>query len=242
MTSPRSEIDRLHAGEDSRASGFGTAVKQVFKAVAIVTGLVITVLPALTCRVESWFSDRDEWFLFWAQTLALIPGVPGKYLRKCFYFLTLQSCSLDSDFGFMSYFNDPKAEVGKGVYIGFAAGVGKVSIGAGCLVGSRASLLNGGSQHRHGPDGKLTPFDRASARRIRIGKHTWIGEGAIIMADVGNQCIVGAGSVVSEPVPDGCLVAGNPARFIRRLIEEPRDATGSETYGDRHCDPKSRRY
>jgi acetyltransferase-like isoleucine patch superfamily enzyme len=40
------------------------------------------------------------------------------------------------------------------------------------------------------------------------------------MADVGSRSIVGAGSVVSTSVPDGCLVAGNPARFLRRLVEE----------------------
>lgn len=207
-------------------------MKRFFKAVAIAIGLAITALPALTHRAESCFSDRDEWFLFWAQTFALVPGLAGKYLRKCFYFLTLQSCSLDSDLGFLSYFNNPGAEVGKGVYIGLAVGVGKVSIGDGCLLGSRVSLLSGGSQHQHSPDGQLTPFDRASAPRIRIGKHTWIGEGAIIMADVGNHCIIGAGSVVSMPVPHDCLVAGNPARFIRRLTEEPRNAADSATDDD----------
>jgi acetyltransferase-like isoleucine patch superfamily enzyme len=120
----------------------------------------------------------------------------------------------------MSYFNDRRAEVGSRVYVGFGVGLGLVSLGEGVLIGSRASVLSGGSQHEHGPDGHLTPFHRSSARHVRIGPETWIGEAAVVMADVGSRCIVGAAGVVSRPVPDGCVVAGNPARFIRRTSEE----------------------
>jgi acetyltransferase-like isoleucine patch superfamily enzyme len=39
------------------------------------------------------------------------------------------------------------------------------------------------------------------------------------MADVGHDAIVGAGSVVTKPVPPFAIVAGNPARLIRRRNE-----------------------
>ena len=45
------------------------------------------------------------------------------------------------------------------------------------------------------------------------------GEGAVVMANVGAQCMVAAGAVVSSPVPDGIMVAGNPARFVRKVAE-----------------------
>lgn len=37
--------------------------------------------------------------------------------------------------------------------------------------------------------------------------------------EIGDGCIVGAGSVVTRSVPPGCIVAGNPARILRRGIE-----------------------
>jgi acetyltransferase-like isoleucine patch superfamily enzyme len=194
-------------------------VKSVLKGLGIAVGLAVVALPALTCRAEAWLSGRDDIFVFWGQFFALSPGLPGKYLRKCFYFLTLRSCSLRCDLGFLSYFSDRRCEVGRGAYVGFGVSVGLASLGDGCLVGNRSSIINGGWQHTLGSDGRLTPFDPSSAPRVRIGEETWIGEGAIVMADVGSRCIVGAGSVLSVPVPDGCLVAGNPARFIRRLVD-----------------------
>ena len=196
------------------------AVKEVFKGTANALGLAVAALPALTCWVETRLSKRDELFLFWGQTFAVMPGLPGKYLRKSFYFLTLRSCSLNCNIGFLSYFSDRRSEIGCRVYVGSGVSMGLVSLGDGCLVGNRASIINGGWQHRLGPDGRLTPFDRASALRVRVGAETWIGEGVIVMADVGDCCIIGSGSVVSSPVPNGLLVTGNPARFLRRLVSD----------------------
>jgi maltose O-acetyltransferase len=55
-------------------------------------------------------------------------------------------------------------------------------------------------------------------RRVRIGRHAWIGGGAIILpgVSIGDDAIVGAGAVVTRDVPAGCTVAGNPARLIKR--------------------------
>jgi acetyltransferase-like isoleucine patch superfamily enzyme len=40
------------------------------------------------------------------------------------------------------------------------------------------------------------------------------------MADIGASAMVGAGSVVSSRVPSRVVVAGNPARFARRLTAD----------------------
>jgi acetyltransferase-like isoleucine patch superfamily enzyme len=59
------------------------------------------------------------------------------------------------------------------------------------------------------------------ARPVRIGRNVWIGFDACILPGVtiGEGAIVGARSVVGADVPAFAVVAGNPARVIRRLDE-----------------------
>ncbi len=58
-----------------------------------------------------------------------------------------------------------------------------------------------------------------SSKPVTIGNDCWIGGNAIILPGVviGNGVTVGAGAVVTKNVPDNVLVAGNPARLIRKL-------------------------
>ena len=55
----------------------------------------------------------------------------------------------------------------------------------------------------------------------RVGHDVWIGEGAMILpgATIGSGAIVGAGAVVAGTVADYAIVAGNPAREIRRRFD-----------------------
>ncbi len=52
-------------------------------------------------------------------------------------------------------------------------------------------------------------------RPIRIGKHVWIGVGAIILAGVivEDYVVIAAGSVVTNNVPKGAIVGGNPCSY-----------------------------
>jgi len=55
---------------------------------------------------------------------------------------------------------------------------------------------------------------------IEIGDDCWIGMNSVILPGVnlGNKTIVGAGSIVTKSFPDGdCVIAGNPAKLIRKL-------------------------
>lgn len=58
------------------------------------------------------------------------------------------------------------------------------------------------------------------AKSIRIGDDCWLGGSVIILPGVtiGNRVVVGAGTVVTRDVEDDVVVAGNPARIIRRLV------------------------
>lgn len=57
---------------------------------------------------------------------------------------------------------------------------------------------------------------------IYVGPNVWIGAGAMILKGVtiGAHAVVGAGAVVTREVPSWSVVAGNPARVIKRLPSE----------------------
>jgi acetyltransferase-like isoleucine patch superfamily enzyme len=55
---------------------------------------------------------------------------------------------------------------------------------------------------------------------VRIGEGSWVGSGAIVMADIGKHCVIAAGAVVTEAVPDYAIAGGVPARVIRSRLPE----------------------
>lgn len=61
-----------------------------------------------------------------------------------------------------------------------------------------------------------------TCRPVHICRRVWIGAGATILpgVTVGENSVVGAGSVVTHDVEPNTIVAGNPARLIRRLSDE----------------------
>ena len=66
----------------------------------------------------------------------------------------------------------------------------------------------------NGGDSDLVP-----SREIKIGKNCFIGCNSIILKGtvLGDGCVVGAGAVVCGKFEDNCVIAGNPARVIKRL-------------------------
>ncbi len=65
-------------------------------------------------------------------------------------------------------------------------------------------------------------FDWRRANLVTLGHDVWLGHGAIVLPGVtiGTGAVVGAGAVVSRDVPAYTVVAGVPARPIRRRVDE----------------------
>ncbi len=66
------------------------------------------------------------------------------------------------------------------------------------------------------PIGRQWPVEAA----VRIGSGSWLGANAVILpgSQIGEHVVVAAGAVVRGTVPDRCVVAGVPARIVRRWV------------------------
>ena len=162
----------------------------------------------------------------WSQAMSLLPGLSGVYLRRAFYAWVLPRCEGGSVVSFGTVFSHPTAEMGASAYVGVFCCLGDVTIEDDVLIGSHVSITNGSRQH--GTSRLDIPVREQPGvwPRVTIGRDTWIGDRAVVMADVGEHCVVGAGAVVTRPVPDYAIVVGSPARIVgwRREPEgEPSD-------------------
>lgn len=171
---------------------------------------------ALAANIRYKNSGSEYSYQFSAKLLSLIPGRTGQYLRCSFYKQTLVDSSYDLAVGFCSYFAHPTASAERGVTIGSYSIIGTARIGSNVLIASRVSILSGKYQHGGGPGSDQLDTDKEPYfQEVKIGSGSWLGEGAIIMADIGEKSVVSAGSVVTKAMPAEHTAVGNPARFIR---------------------------
>lgn len=65
-------------------------------------------------------------------------------------------------------------------------------------------------------------FNWRRAHHVHIGHDVWIGHGAILLPgrNVGTGAVIAAGAIVTKDVPAYTIVAGNPARPIKRRFSE----------------------
>lgn len=106
-----------------------------------------------------------------------------------------------------------RCAINGGVYILGRCGI---RIGDGVVLSARCMLIDASLDPGSFAGGNVRTYSDAA---IVIGNEAWIGAGAIVLPGVtiGTRSIVAAGSVVTRDVPAYSIVAGNPARILRRL-------------------------
>jgi len=182
---------------------------------------VIVALPRCACF---WLGNAllgPRAFMAASESIARIPGIRGVLIRQAFYGRVLAHCGKDVYFGWLSVFSMTEARIGDRAYIGKYCSLGFADLEDEVMLADGAQILSGGHEHnRH--DTKVSMQSQAQTyHRVRIGRGSWIGAGAIVMADVGEHSIVGAGAVVTKPLPAFSVAIGVPARIVRTL-QRPR--------------------
>jgi maltose O-acetyltransferase len=113
-------------------------------------------------------------------------------------------------------FRGGRLEIGDRTFINYGADIcatKSVFIGCDCLIGTHVIILDNGFHDVERRD-VMPP-----AREVRIGDRVWIGNRVTILPGVtiGEDSVVGAGAVVTSNVEPRTVVAGNPARQLRRI-------------------------
>jgi acetyltransferase-like isoleucine patch superfamily enzyme len=158
---------------------------------------------------------RERVFQAWSQTLSLVPGLTGQFLRRAFYGAVLPECHERSCIEWGTVFSSRELYVGEGVYVGARCMLGRARLERHVTIGSNVDVLSGRRQHVFDDPTRPVQEQGGTFELVTIGENSWIGNGAVVLCDVGRRAVVAAGSVVVHPVPDDAIVAGNPARVVR---------------------------
>ena len=87
---------------------------------------------------------------------------------------------------------------------------------------SQAHFTYRASAYFPGESDEAEFFEWRRSHRVHIGHDVWVGHGAIVLPgrSVGTGAVVAAGAIVTKDVPAYTIVAGNPARVVKRRFSE----------------------
>jgi acetyltransferase-like isoleucine patch superfamily enzyme len=87
------------------------------------------------------------------------------------------------------------------------------------VIGDNSSVTYGCVILSHDATVERINPEKKSQGMVRIGSNVFIGVCSVVMPNItiGDNSVVGAGSVVTKDVPPWTVVAGNPAKEIRKI-------------------------
>lgn len=136
-------------------------------------------------------------------------------------------------------FYSPNISIGNDVYIGGNAhihAIDEVVIEDGCVLSEFVYISD--LAHGFHPDkGLIMKQELEKKGKVHIHKNVFIGLHCCILPNVtlGEHCIVGTGSVVTKSFPAYSIIAGNPAKMIKRYDFETKIWRKTDKNGE-FCD------
>jgi acetyltransferase-like isoleucine patch superfamily enzyme len=147
----------------------------------------------------------------------------GKDVRV-FAFVNLYGCSIGDNSKIGTFVEIQKgAEIGANVKVSSHTFICEgVQIEDDVFIGHNVSFINDRYPRATSDTGALQTEDDWQVVKTVVKRGASIGTSCTILCGVtiGEFSIVGAGSVVTRNVPPKTIVAGNPARILRKLEEE----------------------
>ena len=97
-----------------------------------------------------------------------------------------------------------------------------VTIEDNVFIGHGVTFINDSYPRATSAEGTLQTEADWKVERTLVKTGASVGSGATILSRVtiGENAVVGAGSMVTKDVPENAIVAGNPARVLRYLVDE----------------------
>ncbi len=185
---------------------------------SVLAAIIVSPLTVLY-KLIALFVDKNQLFASYSQFLSLFPGKISSYIRIGFYRYVMTKCDPECFISFATIFSQVDTEIESGTYIGPQCNIGMCKIEKNCLIGSGVHILSGKNQHSYEDVSNPIKDQGGKFEKITIGEDTWIGNGVILMANVGKKCVIAAGSVVVSDVHNFSVVGGNPAKRIKNRID-----------------------
>jgi acetyltransferase-like isoleucine patch superfamily enzyme len=153
--------------------------------------------------------------------LCVAPDVKLGEGVKMSQFINLYGCEIGDGTKIGAFVEiQKKSSVGKNCKISSHTFVCEgVTIEDNVFIGHGVMFINDSYPRAANADGSLQTESDWKVEATRICKGASVGSGATILCNVtvGEGALVGAGSVVTKDVPAHSVVAGNPARVLRKL-------------------------
>lgn len=150
--------------------------------------------------------------------------IKGKqYINLGNNILIEEGCQIQAWDNYRGFEYHPRISIGNNVHLGLRnhiSSINEITIGDDLLTGKNVLICDNLHGNTTLLELQIPPIERElfSKGPISIGSNVWIGDNVVILSNVhiGDGCVIGANSVVTKSFPNNTIIAGVPAREIKK--------------------------